>query len=458
MEDIFRYIDDGREKFIQELVTLLRIPSVSTTGLGMLECANHILALISKVGIRAELFSTDHYPMIFGETPNVSHKKTLLLKSHYDVVDPGPIDHWRNEPFCPVVEDNRLWCRGAGDAKGQLFAVLKAIEAWNKTRGELPVNIKLAILGDDEIGAPSLSYVLEKYGHRMVADAAVVVDASTLDVWGPAIILGARGLQVLELIAYGAKQTSHSGSYGGLIKNPAVILVNALSSMRDSAGRILIRGFYDDVKPYGETERVLLDNLVLNQKEKFATLGIDRFWGDPGFSYFETQQFRPTLNINSLSSGFQGEGWELVVPTKATAKVDINIVPDMDPLNVLSSIRNHLDREGYSEIEIHELRSSSYVNWVQPNDPFVAVVKRAQERVWEKRSVLYPSIGGGGGPQTKNKLGIPHYLMLPLGQPDMNEHSPRENFHLEWFIRGIKVIATLFDEYSKDDRVLRNTK
>ena len=451
MEDIYQYIDGHSAEFIQELVTFVSYPSVSVNGLGMIDCANYLQEQMLKSGIFTNLFSTDSYPMIFGETSSIPGKKTLLLKSHYDVVAPGSPDKWEIEPFVPVIKDNRIWGRGTGDAKGQVFAILKAIETWNKTRGGLPINIKLAILGDDEIGAPTLSYVLDTYGHRMRADAAAVVDASSLDVWGPAIILGARGLLVLEFVAYGAKYASHSGSFGGLLRNPVIILVNALASMRDSTGRILIEGFYDQVKSFGDKEKELINNLEMesNHNEKLSSLGTDRLWGDPGHSYFETQQYRPTFNINSISSGFQGKGWELVVPTVATAKVDINIVPDMDPKHVIVNIQKHLDQKGFSEIEIRELRASSYVNWIEPDDPFVAIVERAQERVWRKKSILYPSIGGGGGSQTKRKLGIPHYLMIPLGQPDMNEHSPQENLHLDWFINGIKVLATLFDEFDK---------
>ena len=455
MEAIYQYIDDHREEFIQNFVTLLSHPSVSVNGSGMRECAYYLQEQMLKSHIHTELFPTNTYPMIFGETAVLGGKKTLLLKSHYDVVDPGPLDRWKNKPFFPVIEDNRVWGRGSGDAKGQVFAIIKAIEAWNKIKGGLPINVKLAFLGDDEIGAPSLSGLLDTFGYRMKADAAAVVDASTLDVWGPTIILGARGLLVLEFVAHGAKYASHSGSFGGLIKNPAVNLVNALASMRDSTGKILIKGFYDQVKPLGEKERTLIKILEResNQKQKLSSLGVDHLWGDPGHSYFETQQYRPTYNINSISSGFQGEGWELVVPTIATAKIDINIVPDMDPQYTISQIRKHLDQKGFSEIEVHELRASSYVNWIEPDDPFVAIVERAQERVWGKRPILYPSIGGGGGSQTKRKLGIPHYLMIPLGQPDMNEHSPQENLHLDWFINGIKVIATLFDEFDKDNLV-----
>lgn len=457
MEDIYKYIDDHKEKFIREYISFVGYPSVSVNGYGVIECAEFLREQISNSGILSEIFPTSTYPVVFGETAEVKGLKTLLLKSHYDVVDPGPLDQWKNDPFLPVIDDNRVWGRGSGDAKGQVYAVVKAIEAWNKTRGGLPINVKLFFLGDDEIGAPSLSGFLETCGYRLKADAAAVVDASTLDVWGPALILGARGLLVLEFIAKGAKYASHSGSFGGLLKNPAVRLVNALASMRNSKGEIFIDGFYDQVRPLGETEKELVKILEKesNQEQKLSSLGADHLWGDPGFSYFETQQYRPSFNINSISSGFQGDGWELIVPTIATAKVDINIVPNMDTQYTIEKIRKHLDEKGFTDIEFNVLGASSFVQWIEPEDPFVAVVKRAQERVWKKRTVLYPSIGGGGGSQTKKKLGIPHYLMIPLGQPDMNEHSPRENLHLDWYINGIKVLATLFEEFAKDEFICR---
>ena len=380
-------------------------------------------------------------------------KKTLLLFDHYDVVPPGPLENWQPPPFEPVIRDNRIWARGAGDAKGQLFTYLKALEAWQAVIGELPINIRLALNGDDELGAPGLPSIVDKYGARLKADAVLFADASTLDVWGPIVFLGNRGVLALELIAHGPEAEAHSGSYGGLLRNPAVRLAQAIATMRDPDGRILITGFYDDLKSLGEIERSLLAQLRIDREGKLGSLGATEFWGDPGYDYFETQMYRPTLNIHGLSSGYQGEGWAAKVPTTATAKIDCNILPNMDHDDIKEKFRNHLDSHGFHDVEMREVARIPYATGATPDDPFLALVSRALERVWSKAPVLYPSIGGGGllVKMFKERLENPYFLMVPYGQPDMNEHSPHESLDIDWFINGIKVTATVIDEFANSD-------
>ena len=456
MERVFEYIDQNRDRFVQELLPLVAQPSVSATGEGVEDFAKMMVAAMAEVGFQAELLPVPGGPScIYGEIAGSDSHRTLMLADHYDVVPPGRLEDWKNPPFEPVIRDNRIWGRGAGDCKGQFFCYLKAIEAWHAMNGELPVRVRMVLIGDDEIGAPSVISLLKTHTERMKADAIFWADASTLDVWGPAVILGARGVLAIKLVARGAAYEAHSGSYGALLRNPGVRLAHAITAMRGADGKVLVPGFYDDLKPFGEVERYLLANLKLDKEAKLRSLGATEFWGDPGYQYFETQQYRPTFNIHGMISGYTGDGWMAVVPAVATAKIDINLVPNLDPDDLVAKLRKHLDNCGFQDIEIQVVTKHPFYYWAQPGDPFLNLVSRALKRVWGMDPVLYPSIGGGGGgsvPSTfKELVGNENYLLVPLGQPDMNEHSPRESLDIDWFIRGIKVMATTIDEFAKSD-------
>lgn len=451
MDTINRYIEAHRDRFVQELLPFVAQPSISATGEGIEACATMLASAMQSLGIRTEQLVTDGPPIVYGELASPAADKTLLLFDHYDVVPPGPLESWQSPPFQPVIRDNKIWARGAGDAKGQWFAYLKAIEAWQATVGELPINLRLVLTGDEEIGCPYLSHMTAKHPELFKADAVFFADASTLDVWGPVIYLGHRGILALEMIAQGPANSAHSSSYGGLVKNPALRLAQALASLRDREGRIQVKGFFDDLQPLGETERSLLAKLTVDRESKLRNLGTEAFWGDPGHDYFETQMYRPTLNIHGLSSGYQGQGWAPMVPSSATAKIDINIVPNLDHDDIRNKIRAHLDDGGFDDVELKELARAPYAIAATTDDPFLALVSRALKQVWGKDPVLYPSIGGGGTFATalKDQVGNPHFLMVPFGQPDMNEHSPRENLDIDWFIKGIATVATVISEFGK---------
>lgn len=460
MEDLYRYIDENRERFVEELLRLVEQPSVSTSGEGIEDFGRLLAGFMKDAGVQAEILPTDYQPLICGKVSGADSGRNLLFLDHYDVVPAGPLENWANPPFQPVIKDNRIWARGVGDPKGQLYAYIKAVEAFRKVRGILPVNINMAFFGDDEIGIPSLKYVLSNYRDRFNGEAAIWADASTLDYWGPAVILGSRGVLAFELKASGAKFEAHSGSYGGLLRNPAIRLAHAIAALRDPDGRILVPGFYEHLRPLGKDEKVLLANLKVDKESKLRSLGTTEFWGDPDHDYFEIQQYRPTLNVHGLTSGYQGENWTMMVPSSATAKIDVNIVAHLDPVDLLAKIRKHLDANDFRDIEIKELAHSIAFEWSKPGDPFLDLVARAMKRVWNKETVMYPSIGGGGsiGPGVKDELGIPYFLVVPLGQPDMNEHSSRESLDIDWYINGIKSVATIIDEFAVSDIGKRTTE
>ncbi len=454
MEKIFQYIQEHREQFVQELLPLIRQPSISTTGEGMQACAELVAKTMQQIGIHTQHLSTPGYPAVYGEVASRSNLKTLLFLCHYDVVPAGPLEDWVTPPFEPQIRDNRIWGRGAGDAKGQFFAGLKAVEAWKAVKGELPINVKFLILGDEETGCPTLKSTVEEYRDLLQADGVVFTDASTLDVWGPVIFLANRGVLALDLIAHGAPRAAHSGSYGALIRNPAVRLAHAIASLRDPEGRILVDGFYEHLRKPGAAENTLLSKLKIDPEAKLQSLGADHFWGDPGYSYFETQMYRPTLNVHGLSSGYQDAGWMAMVPADAKAKIDINIVPDLEADDLLQKIQAHLDKHGFDDIEIVETGRIPYALGAQPDDPLLKVVAEAQKRVWGKDPVLYPSIGGAGDlviafkEQLKNSANLSWFRW---GSLILNEHSPSESFDIDWFIRGIQVMAAVIAEAAEEE-------
>ena len=450
---IYSYIDTNRERFVQELERLVAQPSISLTGEGMEECAHLLERWLIELGLDTKILRTGGAPMVYGEKKVPHSNKKLLLFDHYDVVPPGSLENWSNPPFAPVIHANRIRGRGAGDAKGQLFTYLKAIEAWHAVRGELPCCLGVAFNGDNEIGAPNFVRLAEQYPDKLKADAVFFADASTLDVWGPVIYLGNRGVLAFDLVVHGPATSVHSGSYGGLVKNPAIRLANALACLRDPKGQILVKGFYDDLEPLGELQQRLLNSLKLERESKLKNLGTTEFWGDPGHNYFETQMYRPTLNVHGLTCGYQDRGWVAMVPSTATAKIDINIVPNLNHDDIKQKIQRHLVDHDFDDIEIRETGRSPYATSARLDDPFLAIVSRALERVWGTTPVLYPSIGGGGGLVRifKEQIGNPHFLMVPFGQPDMNEHSPTESLDLDWFVRGIKAVVTVIDEFAKSD-------
>lgn len=450
VENVFSYIDNNRERFVQELLPLIAQPSISTTGEGMQECAEMLKESMEKAGITTRLLVTESFPVVFGEVTSASAEKTLLILCHYDVVPPGPLEHWPHPPFTPVIDDNRIWARGSGDAKGQLFAGLKAVEAWKAIYDELPVNLRFIFIGDEEIGSPTLTSFIEQHKELVRADAVLFTDASTLDVWGPIVFLANRGVLALEFIAHGAGSSAHSGSYGGLIRNPALRLCQAIASMRGSDGRIQIDGFFEHLRPLGSVEHKLLANLKIDRKEKLKTLGVSEFWGDPGYDYFETQMYRPTFNIHGLTSGYQDDGWMASVPSEAKAKIDINIVPNLDHQDILEKIKRHLLNFGFDDIEVRELARLPYASAANIDDPFLGVVSRAQYKVWGLHPVIYPSIGGAGDlvKAFKDGAGIKQFLMVPLAQPDLSEHSPMESLDLSWYLMGIKTIVAIIDEFA----------
>lgn len=444
MKKVYDYVDNNMDKFINELLPFLAQPSISTRGVGLQECADMLEEIMKEIGIETEQIPCTHAPFVYGNIQVDPKKPRLLIYGHYDVQPPEPLEDWDNPPFEPIIKDNRIYARGAGDNKGQLFTSLKAVEAYRKTKGELPVNVSFIIDGAEEIGSPDFfDELMEKRPDIFDVDAFIFADGSTLEHWHPLIFYAGRGFLYLELTAKGSPLEWHSGTYGNTIINPALYLSHALASMRDRDGKILVEGFYDGALPIEDIDREVMNKIPFDAEKKLKELGIKEFWGDPSLSYYEKVFFHPSLTVCGLVSGYTEEGAKTVVPREAKAKLDITLVPFQDPKTIAARVREHLNHHGYNDIEM-EILISCPPTKSDYDIPFGKIMANAIKKVWGKEPIIYPSIGGGGA--SVFHLGIAE-LGVPFAQPDLHEHSPNENLHLDWFNKGIKVFATLFEEF-----------
>ena len=445
VDDIFAYIESHRQRFVDELCALLRQPSVSTLDQGVTECATLVERLMREVGIAARLVPTAGYPVVFGEARPAAARRTVLIYGHYDVQPPDPLEAWRSPPFEPTLRDGRIYARGAGDNKGQMFAHLKAIEAIHRTRGALPVGVKLCYEGEEELGSPSLPGFVRAHRDLLAADVAYSSDGP-MHPTGPMVFFGCRGILYFELTARGARRDLHSGNYGGVAPAPAVRLARALGTLWDRRGRVAVRGFYARVrKPSAADLRVLraapFDAAVLERE-----LGARLTTGRSARAYWERLLLQPNLNIAGLGAGYQGPGAKTIIPSVAVAKLDARLVVAQTPDDVEAKIRAHLRRHGFGDIEIRRVGGAMKPSRTPVDHPFGQAVVRAVTRAWGRPPVVVPNLGGS----------IPDYLFtqelrlpsvwVPYAPHDEANHAPNESITIEGFINGIRSTAAALYE------------
>ncbi len=444
MEAIFEAVDAEVDRFIEELFGLLRIPSVSARGGVMRHGAEALAQHAERVGLRAELLECGGPPALLATSPPVAGAPTILLYGHYDVQPPEPLEAWTTPPFEPEVRNGRIYARGAGDNKGQHFAHLKAIEVVRRVAGSLPVNVKLLVDGEEEVGSPHLPEIVSSYRERLRADAAYTADGSFDATGKPCIMFGVRGMLYVELRARGARRDLHSGNFGGLAPNPAWRLVQLLAAERLADGRITIPGFYEAIRPLTKAERAALEALP-DPEALRREMGVERFSGDSSIPEWERLLCRPTANLAGFGSGWTGEGPKTVIPRDAVAKLDFRLVPDQDPDRLFDALVEHARRLGFGDVEIRKLQS-----WPPSrtplDDPFGRAAIRAVESAWGQTPLVYPSMGAS----------LPHYLftrdlgvpsvIIPYANPDQANHAPDENLTLDAFRLGIRTTAALLFE------------
>jgi len=442
MDDVFAEIERSRERFVDELCVLIRQPSISAQDTGVLECARLVERFMKEAGIEARPLPTAGYPVVFGEVRAPGARRTVLIYGHYDVQPPEPLDLWETPPFEPSIRNGRIYARGAGDNKGQMFAHLKAIEAVLKTRGALPVNVKLCYEGEEEIASRNLPAFVAEHRDALAADLVYASDGP-MHPSGPMVFFGCRGMLNLELTARGARRDVHSGLYGGAAPAPAVRLAQALASLWDRNGKVAVRGFYERVRPPSAADRKALRAVPWNGDAITKDLGVRP--RASGRAFYEHVLLRPNLNIAGLTSGYQGPGIKTIVPHVARAKLDVRLVVDQDPEDIEQKIRAHLKRAGFGDVEV--VRQGAVPPSRTPVDhPFGRAVARAVERAWGRKPVIVPNLGGTIPDYLFTRvLGLPS-IWVPYAPHDEANHAPNESTTIADFLGGIRCTAAALFE------------
>ncbi len=438
------YQEKNKDRFLNELIALLRIPSVSARSEhkpDMLACAEAVKDALIRAGVdKTEIFATEGHPIVYGEKIIDPKKPTVLVYGHYDVQPPDPLELWHSGPFDPVIQDGKVYARGSADDKGQVFMHIAAFQTMVQTN-TLTCNVKFIIEGEEEIGSPNLGKFVKGHTDLLHADVILISDTSMLSLETPSIDVGLRGLSYIEVEVTGPNRDLHSGVYGGAVANPITILAQMIASLHDSNNHITIPGFYKDVQELSKEERAELAKAPFNEQEYKKDLGIKELWGEAGYSTNERTGIRPTLEVNGIWGGYTGEGAKTVLPSKAYAKISCRLVPNQTSASITELVINHLKKiaPSYVSVEAHEHHGGD--PYVTPIDsiPFKAASK-AMETTFGK--VPIPMRGGGSIPITalfEKSLGV-KVVMLGFGLDSDNLHSPNEKYDLANFYKGIETI------------------
>ena len=450
MQDVFKYIEDHNNDAIGELSEFCRLPSVSAQGTAIGETAEYVVARLQALGFETQVIDkpgTGGQPVIYAEAPGTS-PKTLLFYNHYDVQPPEPLELWTSPPFEPVVRDGKLYGRGVCDDKGNLSARLAALKAWREVRGEFPCSLKFCIEGDEEIGSPHMEEFIEAHRELLAADACVWEGSGVTWEGLPMVPLGVKGLLYVELACNTISHDAHS-SYGTVLPNAAWRLVWALSIIKGVDERVMIEGFYDDVRAPTPDERAAIEVMPAEEVETLKAYGIgEAVTGVRGLEYRLRHYLDPTATIDGLSSGYQGEGAKTVLPAKAVAKMDFRLVPNQDPHDIMSKLRRHLDKHGFSDIAIREF-GAEHPARTAISEPFVQVMREAVREAFGSEPLIVPTMAGTGPlyPFIET-LGLP-VADCGIGYPDARIHAPDENIRIEDFLRGTKAIAALLGRFGE---------
>jgi acetylornithine deacetylase/succinyl-diaminopimelate desuccinylase-like protein len=455
MNDINRYIEINRERFLEELFELLRVPSISAEAArrpDMTRCAETWKRLLLEAGAdRAEVYPTEGNPVTFGERIIDPALPTVLVYGHMDVMPVEPREAWHSDPFEPVIRDEKIWARGADDDKGQAFMHLKAFEFMTR-EGSLPCNVKFLIEGEEEIGSPNLPRCCREHAGMLAADVILVSDTSMIARDTPSITTGLRGLAYWQVEVSGPNVDLHSGLFGGAVANPLNVLCALIASLHDEKGRVNIPGFYDDVRELSREERDRMAAAPFNEENYKKALGVKALSGEEGFSTLERVGIRPTLDVCGIWGGHTGEGTKTVLPAKAFAKISCRLVPDQQHERVARLFEQHFRSIAPPAVEVKVEYLHGGPSYACPIDlPAYRAAEQAFQDVYGKRPI--PVRSGGSIPVIatfEEILGIKSILM-GFGLSSDAIHSPNENFPLEQFFNGIITISRFYKHFVTRD-------
>ncbi len=447
MDDILGYIDDHLPDTIRRLQDFCRQPSIAAQRVGMAEMAALVQRTLDMAGARAELVATAGFPVVVGRFA-AAGPKTLMFYNHYDVQPPEPLELWTSPPFAAEIRDDHLYARGVADNKGNLVARLAAVEAWLAVRGTLPLSVLFVVEGEEEIGSPNLGRFAEDHVERLRADGCVW-EAGYKDTKGRLeIALGAKGILAVDLRVRSLGRDLHSAN-AAIAESAAWRLVWALHCLKGADERVRIPGFYDDVRPPDERDRAMLAAWDFDETGQMAEFGADCFLLElTGEALKERLLFQPTCNICGIRTGYGGLGIKTVLPAEALAKVDFRLVPDQDPSDILEKLRQHLDEEGFGDVEI-VVEAPEPPARTDPDDPFARAVVAAAGQVYGAQPVVKPLMAGTGPMyELCQRWGIPA-VGSGVGWAGSRSHSPNENINLEDFRQGIHHMAWVIEIFGR---------
>jgi acetylornithine deacetylase/succinyl-diaminopimelate desuccinylase-like protein len=449
--DLDNFFTREERRIRDELDEFLRIPSVSARSehnADTARCAEWLATRLREIGMQATVHQTPGHPIVLGEWRKAGPgAPTVLVYGHYDVQPVEPLELWTSPPFQPTVRDGKLYARGSVDDKGQLYIHVKAAEALLRERGALPVNLIFLAEGEEEVGSDNLPQFIEKNATLLAADSVVISDSAMFAPGQPSILSSLRGLAYLQIDVTGPAQDLHSGSYGGAVINPAMALARILATMHDARGRIAIKGFYDKVRKWPKAERDGIRKLPFREKSFQHETGSPALGGEEGFSTLERIWMRPTCEVNGQLSGYTGEGAKTVLPSKAMAKVSCRLVPDQDPDQIAKLFKAHVKRVAPKGVKVEVTYIHGGKPWkAELEGPLYDAARMALRTAFGREPVI---VGEGGSIPVVGDfarvLQAP-VLLLGFGLPGENAHAPDEWISLENFSKGLRAVATLYEE------------
>jgi acetylornithine deacetylase/succinyl-diaminopimelate desuccinylase-like protein len=456
MKAVLDYLQEHRGRFLDELQDFLRIPSISTSdeSKGDIErAAQFVLAQLRSAGMTmACTFPTAGHPIVYGEWLGAPGAPTVLIYGHYDVQPAEPLELWTTQPFEPTVRDGKIFARGAADDKGQVFIHLKVLEAYLKTHGTLPVNVKIIVEGEEEIGSPNLATFVKDNSKMLACDVILVSDTHMMAVKQPSITYGLRGLTYLELTVTSTKGDLHSGTFGGAVANPIQALAEILTKCKDAkTGKIKIPGFYDDVVPLSKKERAELAKLPHSDKAYLKSIGAVATFGEAGYTTTERTGCRPTFEVNGIWGGHTGAGVKTVFPAKAHAKVSMRLVANQNPTKIAKLFMKHVREVAPKtvKVDMHLYDNNGHPALTPIESVGMRAAAAAIKAVYRKPP--FYTREGGSIPVVADfqQLLKAEAVLLGFGLPDDNLHAPNEKFDLVQFDNGLKTSAMFLEEFAK---------
>lgn len=438
------------EAKINDLIEFLRFPSISTDRAytdNVSECAEWLYNKFLTMGLSAEVHGTVGHPIVIAKNQRRPDRRTVMIYGHYDVQPVDPLELWTHPPFEPHIENGKIFARGSTDNKGQIMAHIQGIDEMLRRDGDLPVNLIILVEGEEEVGSQSLDQFLRENKESLRCDVVAISDTGMMAPGVPTLAYGLRGIASMELKINGPAMDLHSGIYGGAVCNPVTVLARMLATLHEPDGRVAVKGFYDDVVPLQTWEREAWAKLPFEDEEILQITGVPALFGEAGYTTLERLWGRPTVELNGIGGGYQGEGSKTVISKDAFAKLTFRLVPDQNPRRIVAQVEEHLRRvcPAGARMEV-EIGHSGEAFLMDPHSPNGLAAQRALRRTFPGEVALIREGGSIPIVQTfKEVLGV-DVLLLGLALPDSNTHSPNENFPIENYLAGIRLNQALLEE------------